>query len=168
MTTLRDVLLARSHVGSQEDAHGALTDEANKQDGAGESAHATLSRHIRGVASLVRRVYGEDVCAERVVAGLEAVAGLPETPHVLACKKAALLHALYREEEVLRAFACMEGDDGFSERLCRGVLARTTRYCLRDNAQEPVKYLTWSMLLAEMWAGEDDAVGEHLTTTDPL
>ena len=113
---------------------------------------AEIDRHIRGVIELLPCVYGETEPCRQAVMELNEVIAMRD----VACKRAALLYALFAEAEVrgywkcsqMGKFASLAAD--LSTRVLPFVVPRFIKY----SCQHPTSFVVSSLVLTEMWQGE--------------
>ena len=119
-----------------------------------------LDSHVGGVCPLVDKVYGTSAAAKQAVAELAQIAALPPGTDEAACKRAALLFALHKEDELKRYFSGQEravhaGDDrSFAEDMAQRVLPFVVPRFLRHSCQTPDTFVMLCLVLSEMWRGE--------------
>lgn len=138
----------------------------------GPEVHRALERHIRGLRSFLPTRYGESLQMQQTLLEVDVLLDLPCTPDGLACKRAAVLFALWREREVMVHFERLEhraqkrarGGDAkapggapsgsFARDLAERVLPFLGPLFLRNSCQAPDAFVVAVLVLAELWAGE--------------
>ncbi len=115
-----------------------------------DASHAQLNAHLRGVVELIPYTYGRGPAARQAVAELAKIPELPNTPAGIACKRAALLFALYSEPELKAYFA----DEPFARELYERVLPFVVPRFLKHSCQAPDAFVQMCVVLADMWEGE--------------
>jgi len=124
--------------------------------GDGEDVHAALERHLRGLREFLPKRYGNSQQFKQSLLEVDVLLTLPRTRDGLACKRAALLFALWREKEVLRVLEREEGvgKDSFARDLAERVLPLVGPLYLRNSCQAPDGFVIAVLVLAELWRGE--------------
>ena len=112
-----------------------------------------LSSHVEGLMGVVRSIYGDSVAATEASLELSAIAALGNSADESACKRAALLFALYKEPEVQRYFEQQEGAVGssYSKDMAERVLPFVVPRFLKQSCQAPDAFVQLCVVLAEMW-----------------
>lgn len=122
--------------------------------------HRELDRHLRGVREIVSRRYGDSQPMRQVMMEMETILAFPQDRAGLVCKRAALLFAL-REPEVAKYFDDLDGQTrksdgprGFALDMAKRVLPLTAPLFIRNGCQAPDAFLILSLILSQMWQGE--------------
>ena len=121
-----------------------------------------LNAHIRGVNNLLPKVYGDSEASKQAQMEFGRIIDFPDTKDGAWCRRAALLFALAREREMVKHFAEQErklqGDNGrptYAEDLHSRVLPFVLPRFLKHSCQAPDTFVVLTLVLAEMWEGEN-------------
>jgi hypothetical protein len=124
-------------------------------DRSGEHAlGARLDEHLRGVAELVREVYGDSAAGRQAAREIMVVADMADGRRERACKRAMLLFALHSEPSVREHFLADPASAPLARDLCERVIPFALPRFFRHCCQTPDAFVVFCMTLAEMWEGE--------------
>ncbi len=130
-------------------------------DRATDRTNTALNAHIKGINSLLPRVYGDSEACKQAQMEFGRILDFPATGNGAWCRRAALLFALAREKELVQYFAEQErklqGDNGrptYAEDFHNRVLPFVLPRFLKHSCQAPDTFVVLSLVLAEMWEGE--------------
>ena len=120
-----------------------------------------LDSHLEAVAELLPSVYGTTEASQQAQMQFNQFLEMEHDFDGVLCKRAALLFALAKEEELGTFFAEQErhvqGDDGkptFSEDMKNRVLPFILPRYIRNSCQTPDAFVVLANVLSELWAGE--------------
>jgi len=124
---------------------------ARSNDDVTDNNNIQLNVWMRAIEELLPQLYGESEPTNQAVMEFQRFAALGGTHDGVLCKRAALLFALLHEKEV---GAAMGEEDACARDMRERVLPFTCPHFLRHSAQSPDTFVVLSLVLHEMWAGE--------------
>jgi len=121
-----------------------------------QAATCGLNAHLRAVADLIPRVYGDCGASHHAVLEVRSIADMNDTAERLSCKRALLLFAL-GTEPAAAAYWQTHGSDA-SRQLANDLTTRVLPFLLprylKNNCQAPESLLHMALVLSQMWQGE--------------
>lgn len=126
---------------------------SQREEGEDTEGVQRLNEVLRAVKELLPQVYGEGIATEQASMELQRVIAMDASYEGMACKRASVLFAMVREQEVAAHFVGGE-DPAFAADLRDRVLPFATPRFVRHSFQTPDAFVVLTNVLAEMWAGE--------------
>ena len=126
------------------------------RDGCDETV-STIRAHLRGMCDLLPNIYGDTPASKQAKREIGEIAELKDSGAAeLACMRALLLYALFKEKEVKRHFVEQEAAVGttFAKDMAERVLPLLLPCFIRHSCQAPEAFVMSCLLMSELWAGE--------------
>ena len=124
--------------------------------GTEEEASSALDSHLLALIELLPQVYGDNDPCRQAVLEIGTVVDMPATRECIACKRAMLLYAIATEGEASDYWAkAKDGSNELARDLRNRVLPFITPRFFKNCCQAPDHYVMLSLLLTEMWQGEN-------------
>ena len=133
--------------------------------GTEEDAASALNNHLLALIELLPKVYGDNDPCRQAVLEIGTVVDMPATQECIVCKRAMLLYAIATEGEASNYWSkSKDGSEELARDLRDRVLPFITPRFLKHCCQAPDHYVRLSLLLTEMWRGEN--LGNFLAHRD--
>ena len=130
-----------------------ITNACNESE---NDAASVLNSHLIALIELLPKIYGDGEPCRQAVLEIGTVVDMPCTIACLAAKRAMLLYAISSEASVSNFWKdTQDGSYMLAKDLKTRVLPFITPRFFRHCCQAPDQYVLMSLVLTEMWQGED-------------